>query len=200
MTRSDKNATVPTPARPEIVTLANLVVDNACGIRSSLARVLALALDHVDVGSWNRVTAEQAVLHLYLLSEHAHQVLRERDAQAVVSEVADRVGQGLAHRLGRSRADQKEVVLYFGETLKARFASYRGQPIVVDPDSGETVDIESFESVRDTVFGSFVQAVATLLGKVPPGRMLDLWVDSLARSQAFGRVFTPVLDVVAANP
>lgn len=202
MTRLDRGANEGSTARHEVLTLAELVVAGACAVRTSLSRALAIELDHVDEGSWNRLTVEYAVLHLYLLSEHAHQVLRESEAHSLIGEIADRVGHRVSHRLGATRTDQRAVVLFFGETLKERFASYHGQPIVVDPGSGEELVIESFERLRGTVFASFVEALVPLLSAGPglaPRTLLDLWLDSLNRSEAFGRVYTPVVDLFAAN-
>lgn len=204
MTGSEKGAKVGSSSRHEVQTLADLVVSSACSVRTSLPRVLTLALDHVDEGSWNRVTIEYAVLHLYLLSEHAHQVLVEREAHSLVGEIADRVSQAVAHRLGTTLVDQRTVVVYFGETLKERFAAYHRQPIVVDPEAGEMVEIQSFDRVRGTVFGSFVETLGALLcaapeRNFPPDTALDLWLESLTRSEAFGRVYTPLIDLLAAN-
>lgn len=204
VTRSESGAKVGASSRHEILTLADLVVASACSIKSTLDGVPGLALDHIDGTGWIWVSVEYAVLNLYLLSEHAHQVLEEQEAFSAIGEIVDRVGQGLSRRLAATRDDRRTVVVFFGETLKKRFAAYQRQPMVVDPESGDMVEIESFDRLHGTVFGSFVEALAPLLCtspavELPPAARLDLWLDTLKRSEAFGRVYTPVIDLLAVR-
>lgn len=189
-------------ARHEVQTLAEVLVASACEVRRSLGRATKLDLERVDDGSWNRLAVEYALLHLFLLSEHAHQVLEEAPALALVGEIADRVSTGLSRRLGACAIDKRAVSVYFGETLKERFSAYQRQPIVVDPNAGEMVEIDTFDRVRGTVFGTFVETLGPLLCQgraVPPAEALELWLDILTRAQTLGHVYTPVVDMVAVS-
>jgi hypothetical protein len=191
-------------SRNAIQTLADVVLAGILAVRETLGRVPGLDVEHIEAGDWKHLEVEYGVLHLYLLSEHAHQVIEEAAAQSVIGEIADRISHGLAAQLATTRPEQRQITQWFGETLKTRFAAYRKLPMVVDPESGELVEVKDFERVRQTVFGSFVEALVPWLAHGPGKSLaahavLELWLDSLSRSEGWFRIYAPLLDLVAAR-
>lgn len=188
---------MPASDRHEVLTLSDVVVTSAFSVRASLARIAGLDIERIDEAGWTQLAIEYAVLHLFLISNQAHQVLEERVADEVVGQVAHRVTMGLADRLARN---SRKV---FGRVFSERFVQYTSHPLLFDPDAGACVEIESFDRVRGTVYGRFVEHLAPVLspgerGALPPQTLLDLWIDSLARAEAWSHVYAPLLDLIEA--
>src|SRR5690606_23234099 len=138
-------------------TLSDVVVSGAFSVRGSLERITGLDLGRIDEKGWRDLTIEYAVLHLFLMSEYAHQVLEEYMVQNVMGEIADAVVQGLADRLAASRAQRREIIETFKQVHADREAVYAKQPMVIDPEAGDHVEVTSFEKLHGTVYGTFVQ-------------------------------------------
>lgn len=188
----------------EMLTLSDVVVSGAFSVRGSLERITGLDLARIDDRGWSDLTIEYAVLHLFLMTEYARQVLDEYMVGNVMGEIADGVTQGLAERLAPTRAKRREVMKAFGETYAERLAQYAKQPVVVDPEAGDRVEVTSFERLRGTVFGTFVDNLVLHLFSgqdctLPPNTPIDLWLDSLARAEAWSHVYAPLLDLIQAK-
>lgn len=188
----------------EMLTLSDVVVSGAFSVRRSLERITGLDLTRIDEDGWRDITIEYAVLHLYLMTEYAQQVLDEYMVGNVMGEIATGVTEGLANRLSTTRAQRKTMVKSFGETYSQRLEQYAKQPIVVDPEAGDQVEVNSFDKLTGTVFGTFVENLVLHLFAdqdclLPPKTPLDLWIDSLARAEAWSHVYAPLLDLIQAK-